>query len=551
MTANPQRPARYRPGKGQDVSSASESESEEEQEQEQTPAPPKFKSAPRPGAQTSKVTSALRDVSVSERRAQEAARLEAEKAAAQAINEEDFETESENEGDAARKDSKASSAGSGSEASGSSAEESSSGEESSSEDETPKKLLRPTFISKTKRSTAPTTTQTPEQIHAQEEARRKEAATALVQEQLERNAALRAASKKDWDADDEDFAGETGVAEADIDDTDGVHPEAEYASWKLRELTRIKRERTAIEDAEKEREEIERRRNLSKEERDAEDAAHIAAQKEEQEGRGKAGFMQRYFHKGAFFQDDAYAKGEGLDKRDIMGSRFADQVAGREMLPEYLQVRDMAKVGRKGRTKYRDLKSEDTGRWGEFGDRDRKGGGGGFGGRGEEEGIDERFRSDAGNGRGSGREGPSGANTVAVGEKRRDRAAPEDAPRGPKGEARIVRNSDEGLRRSERSRSGSRTPRPRKERRESQDRERRRDSSRDRKGPDSRDRKRRDSRDKDDQPRYRRSSPSPRRDRRRDSRDRDRDRERRKRSASPYYRHKDRYDAPDKRQKVS
>ncbi|PYH43834.1 microfibril-associated protein, partial [Aspergillus saccharolyticus JOP 1030-1] len=55
---------------------------------------------------------------------------------------------------------------------------------------------------------------------------------------------------------------------------------------------------------------------------------------------------------------------EGLDRRNAMGARFVDEVA-RETLPEYMQIRDMTKLGKKGRTRYKDLRSEDTGRFGD------------------------------------------------------------------------------------------------------------------------------------------------------------------------------------------
>jgi microfibrillar-associated protein 1 len=68
----------------------------------------------------------------------------------------------------------------------------------------------------------------------------------------------------------------------------------------------------------------------------------------------------------------------------------------------------MTKLGKRGATKYKDLKSEDTGRWGEF--NDRKGGGRGYG-------DDDRFRPDAPGDRGG--PGASGPNSVPVGDKRR------------------------------------------------------------------------------------------------------------------------------------
>lgn len=298
-------------------------------------------------------------------------------------------------------------------------EEESSEEESSSEDEAPRRMLiRPTFIKKDKRANAPgqneaAQTQAPTSVAdsaADNEARRaqrQEKANQLVRDQLEKEAIARSAGNRAWDDDDLVEADE----EAEIDDRDGVDPEAEYAAWKLRELKRVKREREAIEEGEKEREEIERRRNLTAEERDREDREFIAKQKEEREAsRGQTGFMQRYFHKGAFFRDDL--EREGLDQRNVMGRRFADDAA-RETLPQYMQVRDMTKLGKKGRTRYRDLKTEDTGRFGE-----------GYQNRRRQDGppvgiTDERFMPDRGDDRA---QGPTGANASAVRPWRRSRS---------------------------------------------------------------------------------------------------------------------------------
>lgn len=283
-----------------------------------------------------------------------------------------------------------------------------SSEEESSEDERPRVLLRPTFIKKNQRKsdTAQDTTEADTAAEAEaQKAQRKEKADMLIREQLEKAALERSAANRQWDDDEAEVA-----EEAAIDDTDGLDPEAEYAAWKLRELKRVKREREAIEASEKEREEIERRRNLTAEEREREDREFLAKQKEEKDAtRGQPGFMQRYFHKGAFFRDDL--EREGLDQRNVMGRKFVDDVS-RETLPQYMQVRDLTQVGKKGRTRYRDLRSEDTGRFGE-----------GLDGRRRRDGppigiTDERFMPD----RGDEKTRPTGANASAVRERRRSRS---------------------------------------------------------------------------------------------------------------------------------
>ncbi|THW75204.1 hypothetical protein D6D19_04193 [Aureobasidium pullulans] len=375
MTANPLAPIRYRPGKavGQEDSSSEEEESgseseNEQQQQKTTTAPPKATSFPKFNSNISKA-----DL---ERRRQEAQALRAREAELAQKAQEGFETASE-------------SVESGSEGDSESEDDE---EEEESEDEAPtRRFVAPTFVSKAQRKNIAPPKPAEEDAIAEEERRRQEKADALLQAQIEKDAAARAAGRRAWDDEDPD-------AIEDVDDTDGLDPEAELAAWKLRELRRVKREREAIEEAEKEREEIERRRNLTAEQREAEDAAHIAAQKEEKEGRGQAGFMQKYHHKGAFFQDDEELA--EISKRDIMGAKFQDDSGNREILPQYMQIRDMTKLGRKGRTKYKDLKAEDTGRWGA--EEDRRGGGPGYGG--------DRYRD---------KEGATGANASVVGERRR------------------------------------------------------------------------------------------------------------------------------------
>jgi microfibrillar-associated protein 1 len=378
LTAQPIRTRQF-PGKpgAAEVEERSSSESDSEEE------PPKQKSfaKPKPAPAASSFPKGALKSKLAARQ-----KSEAEKKAL----EDEFETESEEEADE----------DGGADESDSGSEEEDSEEESSSEEEAPRKLLRPVFLKKNERNKAGAPVKTADEVAAEEEARRQELAKAVVQEQVEQRAAERALGKKDWDDDveDEDINA--------IDDTDGLDPDAEYAAWKLRELKRIKRERLAIEEAEAERAEIERRRNLSAAERDAEDRAFIDKQKEDRADRGDMQFMQKYYHKGAFFTDEM--KELGLDQRNLMGATFEDQT-NREVLPQYMQMRDLTKLGKKGGTRYKDMKSEDTGRWGDYGDdRPRRDKG--------DYGVDERFRPDAYGGRDADR---TGANAKPLGERKR------------------------------------------------------------------------------------------------------------------------------------
>ena len=87
----------------------------------------------------------------------------------------------------------------------------------------------------------------------------------------------------------------------DVDDTDGLDPTAEFEAWRLRELGRIKMEREAELQREKEREEIERRRAMPAEQRMKEDVEHAQKLRDEKP-KGQQKFLQKYWHKGAFHQ---------------------------------------------------------------------------------------------------------------------------------------------------------------------------------------------------------------------------------------------------------
>lgn len=478
MTANPVRPARHRPGKAAPESESSSSEDEvevpEKKPERRVRAPPKVASAP-----------------VVKDEAREKAEREAmEKMAAEA----GFVTESE-----------AASEGEEEEEEESDEESEEESEESESEEERPRLMLRPKFIPKSQRGKSEQEREAEER--EREEERRREDADALVEEQIKRDVEARAAGRKHWE--DSESEPEEGD---ELDDADGVDPEAELAAFRLRKLKRYKRDREAMLAREREIEELERRRNLTEEERRAEDEEKIRKQEEERGEKGQMGFMRKYFHKGAFYQEEA--EEAGLLDRDLAGARFEDEV-GREKLPEYLQRRDMTKIGKKGATRYKDLRSEDTGTWGDFDGRK--------GGRWD---GDERFRPDdgfRGGGAGGGEYGAQGANAIPLG-RAPGRAGGEDREDRYGGE-RDGKERERGHGRGGRSERGEH-----RDRETSRDRGGRRDGDRERER--SRDRYRERERSRDG------------RHRRNPSRSRSpRERHRRKRSTSPDDRH-------DKRRRV-
>lgn len=120
----------------------------------------------------------------------------------------------------------------------------------------------------------------------------------------------------------------------------------------MRELQRIKRQWEREIQREEEEEERARRENLTEEEKLRIDTARAEeTRKRKDEERGKMGFMQKYYHKGAFFQDL-----DILKKRDYATEKTEGQVDVSQ-LPKVMQVRD---YGKRGRSKYTHLADEDT-----------------------------------------------------------------------------------------------------------------------------------------------------------------------------------------------
>lgn len=142
------------------------------------------------------------------------------------------------------------------------------------------------------------------------------------------------------------------AAHMDVDDTDGVDPDAEFAAWRARELARIERLRRAEEAHKAETAELERRRALTEAERLQEDLEH-ARQTRQAKQRGQQGFLQTYYHKGAFFQD------MDILQRDY--SQSTVDAVDKRHLPQILQKRHF---GQRSQSKWTHLSAEDTTRQG-------------------------------------------------------------------------------------------------------------------------------------------------------------------------------------------
>jgi len=143
---------------------------------------------------------------------------------------------------------------------------------------------------------------------------------------------------------------------ADIDTDDNTDEAKEYEPWKNREIERIRKDR----DARLTKGEAEKVRNVTGEKRMECEAGNpkpvpLAKRKKMMK------FMQRYHHRGAFFQEkhDDGSQMSGLDdvyKRDFSAPPGEDRM-DRSILPKVMQVK---KFGRSGRVKWTHLANEDT-----------------------------------------------------------------------------------------------------------------------------------------------------------------------------------------------
>lgn len=170
--------------------------------------------------------------------------------------------------------------------------------------------------------------------------------------------------------------GPVGVDEIITDDE--ADPEEDYEKWKSRELERLRRELEAKLRHEEEVREKEVWRNMTDKEKEkylAEKARRARdSVKSKAETKKNWSFLQKYYHKGAFFQTEAEYKGEeapligDIKERDFSAPTGED-VFDKSTLPKVMQVRDF---GKRSRSKWTHLAAEDTSRRPDDGNPDKK-----------------------------------------------------------------------------------------------------------------------------------------------------------------------------------
>lgn len=225
---------------------------------------------------------------------------------------------------------------------GESEEESSEYEEYSDSEEETGPRLKPVFVRKRDRITI--------QEKEKEEAKKREMEIEAKKIAEERRSHTLKIIKEDARKAAEE---EKTVEDAcDALDSGDENDEEEYEAWKVRELRRLKRDKEERENIEKEKMEIERVRNMSEAERRQEFAQNpkLVTNKAP---KGKYKFLQKYYHRGAFFvQNDE----DNMYKQDFSAPTLEDHF-DKTILPKVMQVKNF---GRSGRTKYTHLVDQDT-----------------------------------------------------------------------------------------------------------------------------------------------------------------------------------------------
>eukprot|EP01116_Phalansterium_solitarium_P021565 TRINITY_DN6760_c0_g1_i1.p1 TRINITY_DN6760_c0_g1~~TRINITY_DN6760_c0_g1_i1.p1 ORF type:complete len:448 (-),score=88.71 TRINITY_DN6760_c0_g1_i1:162-1397(-) len=220
-------------------------------------------------------------------------------------------------------------------------EDSSEYETDSEDDEfTHRPHVAPVFKRKTERDTLSEQAKLEDEARQEEQERKRR----LEEKKLETKQILRQEVRKNQEE-------ENGPnPEPENDDDDEENEQEEYEKWKIRELARIKREQKEREDVDKAAQELIRRRNMTDAEIQREDAEFLKPRQKE-----KWKFLQKYYHKGAFFR--SFDENDAIENKWDFSQPTLEDKADKSALPKVMQVKNF---GRSGRTKYTHLMDQDT-----------------------------------------------------------------------------------------------------------------------------------------------------------------------------------------------
>lgn len=277
--------------------------------------------------------------------------------------------------------SSSSSSGSSSSSRSSSSSDSSSADESDQYASLPTSVSKPLFVPKSKRGTMAQITLLQEKAEEAKKRRAKEAEKTALQSRALVVEAV-SASGKNGTSNHDDEGDEFDIGEAgeeflsvpnDADLMTEDYPDLASAArdaWEVRELIRILRDIDTARTAKKEREELDRRRALTPNERLAEDrrtgryrapgAARRAGGQKDSTG---GSYLQRFHHRGAFYMDEDTLARAGTDDVRHRAAEYSRAATGvdnidKRTLPKVMQVKNFGLSGYS--TKYKGLAKEDT-----------------------------------------------------------------------------------------------------------------------------------------------------------------------------------------------
>ena len=164
----------------------------------------------------------------------------------------------------------------------------------------------------------------------------------------QRNKLLVVEAKNEREDKDADLLSDS---EADLPNDSEEESEKAYELWKTRELLRLQRDKDESEKLFREKEAVERRRQMTDEER-AQDDRRIGKYKEDQKSNYR--FMQKYYDVGIYNIDE----NDPLFKRDY-NIAVGEDLFDKSFLPTLKQVR-RGEEHKKGKSKYTHLVAEDT-----------------------------------------------------------------------------------------------------------------------------------------------------------------------------------------------
>ena len=142
-----------------------------------------------------------------------------------------------------------------------------------------------------------------------------------------------------------------------IDDTDDLNDITEYEKWKIRELTRIKRSLQETQTKLTSDLELQHRRTLTDDQVKSENLK-LGSNDTLRKFKSKLNYLQKYYHKGAFFQDESQLNDEHIYNRDYNLPTWEDSI-DRTKLPSIMNKR-RGNLFKKGQSKYTHLSNEDT-----------------------------------------------------------------------------------------------------------------------------------------------------------------------------------------------